>query len=212
MTATLDWLQTNVCISPALTTDDDGLLKLQPYAVPRLVVDELAQGSEGKVYESQSLPGKLLIEKRVEWYNDTPLEHMVRIMVSRSDRAWITSNPNAVEIRDLWTRAIDAEPSVPVVTGLYNGACGSSVDIGTNTVSEPLPGRHWVWEAGHLSDEYMGPVEPGSTLKVWYRAYVWTPPPWSNNANNSAPQHWASAKHSRISLMVFPRVELPRGL
>jgi hypothetical protein len=34
---------------------------------------------------------------------------------------------------------------------------------------------------------------------------VWTPPPWSSNANKNAPEHQAAANYTRIQLLAFPQ-------
>jgi len=50
----------------------------------------------------------------------------------------------------------------------------------------------------------VGPLAPGQRLNVHYRTYVWTPPPWSDNANKNSPQHQAAARYSRVQLQAFP--------
>ncbi|AXN53307.1 hypothetical protein PBI_THONKO_35 [Mycobacterium phage Thonko] len=196
---------TRVCLGENLTVGDDGVLRLAPWSVPRNVVDVIAKsGADGKLLATTSLPGKLLIDKRIEWRNDTPVDHRVIIRVTRRWKRWITSNPNAVQFRDRWSSAIDAVPDVPVVSGIFNSQTGSAGDIGTNSVAEPQPGRFWHWWGTNTSDEWVGPVEPGQTLRVHYRAYVWTPPPWSDNANKNAPLHEAEAGFTRLQLIAHP--------
>lgn len=205
----LDFVEPNVCIDQNLTTDDAGLLRIQPWAVPRVVADVRAlSGADGKVYPEQALPGKLLINQRLGWRNETPLESMVLIRVIRASKRWIVSNPNAIQFRDRWTWTIDPDdttPSVPVTTGIYNSQVGSAMDVGTNSVAEPNPGKQWVWTDANCADEWVGPVLPGDKLNVWYRAYVWTPPPWSDNANKNSPKHEAYAGWTRIQLVSFPQ-------
>lgn len=210
---TLDWVATNVCISPALTTDSSKRLVLQPFAVPRLVVDVVApSGADGKVHPLINLPGKLMIDRQVGWFNDTPLDHQVRIVVTRGWRGWVVSNPNAIQIRDRWTYATDDEPAKPVSLDNINSQIGSSVDLGTDTVAEPKPGRHWAWNDAGSEDEWVGPIAPGETFNLWYQAYYWTPPPWADNANHASPQHSVTANYTRIQLMVFPIYDITEGL
>jgi hypothetical protein len=132
---------------------------------------------------------------------------MVLIRVTRGSKSWLLSNPNAVQFRDRWTYAIDREdltPAIPVTTGIYNSQVGSAIDAGTNSVAEPNPGRQWVWADTNCSDEWVGPVAPGDRLNLWYRCYVWTPPPFSDNGNKNSPIHTASAAWARIQLTAFP--------
>ncbi|MFA5707943.1 hypothetical protein [Mycolicibacterium sp.] len=206
--AYLEFTEPNVCISENLTTDDAGQLRMQPWAVVRNVVDVRAlSGGDGPIVAPlTALPGKLLIDRKASWKNTTPLPQRVLVRVTRGPRYWLTSNPNAIQFRDRWSLAVDRPAAIPVTTGIYNSQCGSAIDLGTNSVAEPHPGRQWRWSDINSSDEWVPqPVEPGSTLNLWYRCYVWTPPPWSNNANKNQPQHEARANWARIQMMAFPQ-------
>lgn len=204
----LDFVEPRVCVDENLTTDDAGLLRMQPWAVPRLVADVRAMsGGDGTLKPQQVPPGKLLIDQKLGWRNDTPLEAMVLIRVTRGSKSWITSNPNAIQFRDRWTYTIDPDditPTVPITTGIYMSQCGSAIDLGTNSTATPNPGKQWVWTDVNSADEWVGPVAPGDKINVWYRQYVWTPPPWSNNANKDSPVHRAYGGWARIALMAFP--------
>lgn len=204
----LDFVEPRVCVDENITTDAAGLPMLQPWSVPRLVADVRAvSGGDGKLFPEQALPGKLMIDQRVGWRNDSPLESMVLIRVTRGSRRWIVSNPNAVQFRDRWTWVIDPDdltPAMPVTTGIYNSQVGSALDVGTNSVAEPNPGMQWVWSDANSADEWVGPVPPGEKLNLWYRCYVWTPPPFSDNGNKNSPRHEAYAGWARIQLIAFP--------
>jgi len=203
-----------VCVADNLVIGADDLLRLAPWTRPRNVIDVVASsgGDTTKLLETSTLPGRLLIDKLVSWTNDTPVAHDVRIEITRRWRRWIVSNPNAIQFRDRWSRAITAAgteepvmPEEPVVSGILNGQTGSAGDIGTNSVAEPNPGKFWHWWGTTSSEEWVGPLEPGDTLRVWYRQYVWTPPPFSDNANKNSPAHEAEAGYARIQLMAFPQ-------
>ena len=203
-----DYTEPNVCVDENLTTDAAGLLMMQPWAVPRLVVDVRGlSGAEGVLFPQQALPGKLMIEQKATWRNDSPLESMVLIRVTRACKAWIVSNPNAIQFRDRWTYTISDDnttPTLPTTTGIYNSQVGSAIDVGTNSVAEPNPGKQTVWAEANCADEWVGPVAPDQWLNLWYRCYVWTPPPFSDNANKNAPEHRAFSQWARIQLIAFP--------
>lgn len=201
-----------MCVGENLIVGPDGALQLAPWSVPRNVVDVMAVsgGDTTKLLETRTLPGRLLIDKRVKWFNDTPVDHQVRFLVTRRWRRWIVSNPNAIQFRDRWSSSITpkgsdrVDPALPVVSGIFNSQTGSAGDIGTNTVAEPFPGKFWHWWGTNTSEEWLGPVKPGDLFQAHYRAYVWTPPPWSNNANKNSPAHEAEAGWARLQLQVFP--------
>ncbi len=201
----MDWVRPNVCTDEHIGVDNAGLLQLKPWSVPRIVADLRADSvGDGKLGQNITLPGVLLMEIENGWTNDTPVPHMLLLRVVRSYKAWLTSNPNAIQFRDRWTWAIDAVPSIPVTTGIFNSQTGSAIDVGTNSVSEPNPGQQWVWVPTTMADEWVGPIAPGERLNVHYRMYVWTPPPWSDNANKNNPQHTVAARHARVQLVAFP--------
>lgn len=203
----IEYTEPNVCISENLTTDDAGQLRLQPWSVPRLVADvRITSAGDGKVYPTITPPGKLLIAGQVQWRNNTPLEQQILTRVTRGPRAWITSNPNAIQIQDRWTYGVDTEPADPITTDIHNGQTGSAIDFGTNSVAEPQPGVQWMWTDINTSDEWIATLlAPEETFAMRYACYVWTPPPWSNNANKNQPKHEAYARWARLSLMAFPQ-------
>lgn len=203
-----------VCVAENLVIGADGKLRLAPWTTVRNVVDVVAKSGADttKLLETSTLPGRLLIDRQVSWMNDSPVDHDVRVELTRRWKRWVVSNPNAVQFRDRWSSAItpkdNAEPVLaeePLVSGTQNGQTGSAGDIGTNSVAEPNPGKYWHWWGTNTSEEWLGPLKPGETLRVWYRAYVWTPPPFSDNANKGAPAHEAEAGYARIQLIVHPR-------
>lgn len=206
----------SVCIGENLTTTSDGRLQMAPWSVPRNVVDTIIRsgGDTPSMPETSVVPGRLLMDRQVAWKNDSPVDHDIRIEVTRRWKRWVVSNPNAIEFRDRWTWAISPAgtanadivvPEEPVVTGTYNSQCGSGEDTGTNTVAEPLPGVFYHWWPTNTAEEWIGlPVKPGETLSIWYRMYVWTPPPFSNNANKNSPVHQVEAGWARLAIMGFP--------
>ena len=212
----LDFTEPRVCVDEHITSDDAGLLYPQPWSVPRLVID--AKGistADGTMYPETTLPGKLCIEIKDHWRNTTPLESMLLVRVVRGPRAWLVSNPNAIQFRDRWTYTMDPDnitPEEPVTTGIYDTQVGSAIDVGTNSVAEPNPGRQWCWADVQMQDRWIGPLQPGERFNIWYRCYVWTPPPYSNNGNKNSPQHLAYASYSRVQVIAFaPQGSLVTG-
>lgn len=202
----------SVCVGENLVINADGQLELAPWSTPRNLVDVMAKsgGDTNTLLSTTTLPGVLLIDKQVNWNNKTPVAHDIRVEVTRRWKRWVVSNPNAIQFRDRWTSTITpvgqalVVPAVPDVTGLYNSITGSAGDLGTNTVAEPNPGVFSHWWGTNTAEEWLGPVQPGETLSMWYRVYAWTPPPFSDNANKNAPDHEIEAGWSRITFMGFP--------
>lgn len=202
-----EYLEPYVCVDENLAVDAAGRLRLQPWSVPELVVDVRAKSSgDGPLARPWTvLPGRLMIEQQIHWHNNAPTARPLLIRVTRGPRQWWTSQPNAIQFRDRWTYAVDAEPSPPLTSSIFNGRTGSALDLGTNSVAEPLPGVQFMWTEVNSVDEWLPyPIEPNQSFSLWYRCYMWTPPPWSDNANQNSPTHAAFANWARLQLIAFP--------
>lgn len=186
-----------------------GVLGLEPWSVPRMVNQTVANSiADGSIPSTGlvSQPGRLLIDTAITYVSDSPLPLMMRLIVFRSYRSIVTSNPNAVQIWDSWNWAIDATARTPDSYNLVNSLCTLGIDVGTNTVAQPY--------AGVVSEDYpctaseeWYTLPAGSTLNIKYRCYVWTPPPFSNNANANAPTHSASVRSTTLRLWAFPTAD-----
>lgn len=198
-----------VCVSynMGITANE---LTVQPWAVPTHVYDTtFASVGDGSFGVQTTLPGKLMIDSGtapyITWTNPSPLDAFVLLRIQRDRRDWRISNPNAVQIRDRYTYAIGGDnPRDPDVSSVYNGHSGGAFDAGAQGNGTPYIGQYWEWEDPTLVEDWLGPVGPSEELKVHYRCNLWTPPPWSNNANNNSPQHEAYVRGARIQLIAFP--------
>lgn len=185
----------------------DGQLSLEPWSAPRIVYEALyPSGADGDVTQTTTLPGKLMIDTGiVSWTNGSPLDAMIRVWIDRGARQWTTSNPNVIQIRDRLTYAIGGQnPAVPDTTSVYTGQSGGGLDCGANAAATPYVGIYSEMEDPQVHEEWLGPIPPGDVLRVWYRCYLWTPPPWSSNANAGSPRHTAYVNSMFLRLMAFP--------
>lgn len=184
-----------------------GELTAQPWSVVRHVFDTtFSSVGDGTFDQQTTLPGKLMIDSGVQtWTNDSELDAMVLFRLNRAYRDYVVSNPNVVQIRDRYTFSIGTDdPRVPDTSNQYQGATGGGVDFSSNTVTQPLAGKLWMWEDANISEDWAGPVAPGEDFNFHYLCYLWTPPPWSNNANENTPEHSARVRSARIQLLAFP--------
>lgn len=184
-----------------------GELSAQPWSVPRHVFDTTFNSvADGNFGIQTTPPGLLMIDSGIQtWTNDSELDAMILFRLNRAYRDYVVSNPNVVQIRDRYTFGLDGDdPRVPDTSNQYQGATGGGIDFSSNTVTQPLAGKLWMWEDANISEDWAGPVAPGTTFKFWYRCYLWTPPPWSNNANENNPEHSARVRNARIQLLAFP--------
>lgn len=195
-----------VCVSQNMSITG-GVLGIETWAAPRVVMDTTFNSTGDGTYTTPYtvLPGKLMIDSTIQsWTNTTPLPAQLLLRIQRARRDWWTSNPNAVQIRDRYTYTLNGDdPRVPDTSSTYHGQSGSSGDVGADSAATPYGAVFYEYEDGTMLEDWIT-VPSGATFKVWYRAYMWTPPPWSNNANNNSPTQSTNIYNTRIILMAFP--------
>lgn len=195
-----------VCVSRNLSITA-GVLGIEPFSVPVVALDATYNSTGDGTYTVPQtvLPGRKMIDSTVQsWTNSTPLDVNMLVRIQRARRDWWTSNPNAVQIRDRYTYTINGDtPRVPDTSSTYHGQSGSAGDVGTDSAALPYQALWYEYEDGTLLEDWIT-VPAGATFKIWYQAYMWTPPPWSNNANAGAPSQSLNIYNTRIVLMAFP--------
>lgn len=198
-----------VCVSQNLDITS-GALSIQPWTVPRHVYDQSFTSVGNGTYGAHTnLPGKLMIDSGVQaWTNTTPLPAQILFRLHRGSRRFVVSSPNVVQVRDRFTTAIDVTPRVPDTSNQYQGAAGGGVDMSTTTAAKPYAGVLYAWDDAMITEDWFGPIPPGGVFRFHYRATLWTPPPWSNNANDNLPIHECDVDPVRIQLIAFPTQDM----
>lgn len=184
-----------------------GVLGIEKWSTPRLVVDQSFNSvGDGTLAVNTTLPGKLMIDSGVlSWASDSPLDSNILIRVGRGYRDLLTSNPNAIQVRDRWTTKVGtASPQDPNPSTVFQSQWGAAMDIGTTNAALPYAGRYWLASDAQITEDWYPALHPGETLKIWYKCYAWTPPPFSNNANNNSLQMTVNVRSARIQLWSFP--------
>lgn len=199
-----------VCVSRNLKiTGGDATLGLEKWSVPRMVAQVSATSTGDGAIANPGLtsqPGRQMLNATISWTSDSPLPSLMRLQVIRRYRTIITSNPNAVQIWDSWNHKVDGTPAVPDSYAVVNSLSTLSLDIGTDNVSQPWRGLVYQDYPATSSEEWYE-LPAGSALAVHYRAYVWTPPPWSNNASANSPVHEAYSRGVKLRLWAFPTTD-----
>lgn len=186
-----------------------GKLGLAPWSRPRMVGQVVANSAADGAISSaglQNQPGRLLINATIAWTNDSPLTALVQLQVIRAYRTLISSNPNVVEMWDRWSTGIDKLPPAPDSYALVNSLLTLGPDVGTDNNAQPYYQRIHQDYPASCGEEWFE-LAPGSTLNVWFRTYVWTPPPWSNNASANNPLHEAWARSVKLRLWAYPTAD-----
>lgn len=176
-----------VCVSDAFTVVD-GALGLAAWTGAVIALREQEQIS----YEwpdwsgITSLPGEPLWDHEIVAVNDAP---SARLAVFRLQRPYSTMfevpQPNAMQMRDGWAYRVGPGVTAPPVSVVedYNGAWTASADSGTFSDGTTRKGRLIRYFPGSMVDVQVH-VPAGETVALRWAGWVWTPPPWSNNADD----------------------------
>lgn len=179
-----------VCVSDAFTIVD-GALGLAAWTgaefYRRRVGAEVTLTQTGAI---PTLPGIELWDMVEVAVNEA---HVNRLAVFRLQRPIITlivPQPNAMQVRDRWEVRVAPRGGVPDIPGalemstaqVYNGAWTASADSGTFSNGTTRKGRMYRHFPGPMVDVQVT-VPPDHTAAIRWMGYVWTPPPWSNNAD-----------------------------
>ncbi|MGW5514240.1 DUF7172 family protein [Nocardia africana] len=186
-----------------------GVLGINKWSAPRMVAQVSAPSTGDGAITGNGLtaqPGRLMIDTSISWVSDSPLPSMVKLEVIRAYRTIICSNPNVIQIWDSWTTAVDGAARTPDNYGAANGITTFGFDAGTDNASQPVKGLIYQDYPQSATEDWIE-VPAGSTLNVNYRCYVWTPPPWSNNANANSPTHEADVRGVKLRLWAYPTAD-----
>lgn len=197
-----------VCVSRNLDVTASKL-GLEPWSAPRMVKQVSANSTADGSISSSGLtqqPGRLLISTSLSWTSDSPITLKLRLQVIRAYRTITASNPNAVQIWDSWNTGINKTPRTPDSYNLVNSLCTLAMDVGTDTTSQPYYARLYEDFPATASEEWFD-LPAAAVFNVLYRCYVWTPPPWSNNASGNSPVHEAYARSVKLRLWAFPTAD-----
>lgn len=192
----------DICVSKNLAVTA-GKLGLPQWSVPSVVIDEgVPSVGDGNYGRLDALPGKLMIELERTWVNTAPVSRRVLLRLQRQTRVMRTASPNAVQIRDRLTHKVGGRAEIPDPSQTIQSQSGVAVDLSTNWLANPLPGRSTVIRPPTITEDWIGPVPPGAELNIRYRCILWTPPPWADNA--AAPTYNAFVQGVRLQAIAFP--------
>ena len=107
-----------VCVGEHLTITPEGLLRMAPWSVPRNVVDvKIPSGGDTRsLLMTDQLPGRLMMDKKVEYVNYTPIDLDNRILLAErnallgGDHHWEVENHYwPLDVRIVGLAPLDAE-------------------------------------------------------------------------------------------------------
>lgn len=190
-----------VCAAGYIDSTPDGL-SMAP-AWNRRIVAEAFTGStrDGEV---QRAPDPVtFIESSMLWVNTTGMPQAVTVHVIRAPRSIVTSDPNAVVLRDGVSWDIAASPAaLPPELGSL-GESGGRIQFSKTTWNTQF-GRLFIDEDRQTYVVELGAVEPGQAVHVRYRCAVQTPGLWREGVQ---PRHEAFARWVRLRMWAGPVTE-----
>lgn len=196
-----------VCVSDAFTVTDGalGLAAWTGAVIESREIEEISYEWPGMTGIT-SLPGEALWDHTVIGTNTAGV---ARLAVFRLQRPYSTMlevpQPNAMQMRDAWAYRVGPNVTAPNVSVVedYNGAWTASADSGTFSDGTTRKGRLYLYFPGSMVDVQVR-VPAGEQVALRWRGYIWTPPPWSNNADNGNGQGKYIVGYTLRTLMWLP--------
>ena len=181
-----------VCVSPMFDVAAGGGLGLVATAGVQIAGQHQWEGDDDWSSDPLTvLPGMELWDDAFELTNTADHDRYVMLRIQRPYYiAMRVPQPNALQVRDGWECRVGEDPPEPTVdvTRHYRGIWTASLDLGTTSASGGTPhaGKIEQYSPSFRVDEIVH-VPAGETIIFRWAAWVWTPPPWSDNANDGHP-------------------------
>lgn len=197
----------DVCVSEDFTVDGAGQLSIAAHTrMSHVSTLSAAPVSRRKTWSEIALPGDRMWFLQSQVVNTSPVDRPVMFRLNRPYVFLSPAQPNAIQLRDKWETEVGASPIAPAVdvTESYNGVWTASVDSGPPGGS-PQRGRTFpYWPGVMVAETVMVPA--GESAVLSWAGYVWTPPPWSNNANEGNEDCWYECGQPFVSSWLLPGV------
>lgn len=198
----------NVCVDGNLRVVS-GILDIQAWVSRRLVHTYSSTVTNDATFTAQSiLPGLNHIDWTTAWTNTGAEAVDCTFMILRSRRQIRTSQPNLTFFRERATAAVDATPSTPDLTSVFDSEMGGGFDRDTAAGTTPKAGTLWLWKGVSTYTVGRYTVPAGSVLNMKYRVGHYSPSPFANNANNNSAQYRAFATGATLQVWATPVPDL----
>lgn len=198
-----------ICIGPNLGTDSDGALMLSDTAYVTPVWNYVSTGPGRMTDFGTTLPGQEMESGSHEVTNDADVARPLMVVWSRPPVYLRVAQPNAVQVRMKATVESGSRlppESTPNPSASYDAAFTAGTDVDTDDEGTPVFGHYTrAWPGGCYRTVEI--IDPGDKARFSWSTYVWSPPPWSNNASDNNPLQVASVGSHTVWAAFFPNME-----
>lgn len=142
---------------------------------PRVVAEQFLESTKDGDIERAPDP-VTMIDGKLAWFNNTGDDQMVSVMVHRSSRGIVTTDPCTVVIQDAWSWQVGKQPQAPRPT-IVQDSFGGRLQV-NKAATEPDDlkyGRFFLDCDASQAWVSIGLVKDQEALQFWYLSSVQTP-------------------------------------
>ena len=191
-----------LCCAEHMISDRNGI-GLRSTWFPRVVDEAMLKAT--KDGEIQYAPDPVTtIEGSLYWFNNTPDDQSVSVLVKRAPRSIITTNPCTVTLQDAWTFQVSKNPTADDPAISTDGFGGKLMKNTASTAADKLEFCRLFLDCD-VSQVWvpLGVVPAREAFHFRYLCAVFTPGLWIE-AEKPAPRYEAKARFTRLIAFASP--------
>lgn len=144
------------------------------------------------------------IEGSLYWFNNSPDDQVVSILVKRAPRSIITTNPCTITLQDAWTHQVGKNPTADDPAISTDAFGGKLLKNTSSTTADDLEyGRLFLDTDVSQAWVPLGVVSAREAFHFRYLCAVFTPGLWIE-AEKPAPRYAAKARFTRLVAFASP--------
>jgi hypothetical protein len=191
-----------LCTAEYMISDTNGL-GMRSTWFPR-IVDEAMLKAE-KDGDIQYAPDPVTtISGSLYWFNNSPDDQIVSVLVKRAARSIITTNPCTVTLQDGWTFQVSENPTADDPAISTDGFGGKLLKDTASTAADKLEYGRLILDTD-VSQAWvsLGVVPAREAFHFRYLCAVFTPGLWIE-AEKPAPKYSATARYTKLTAFASP--------
>lgn len=190
-----------LCTAEYMISDTNGLGMRRGW-FPRVVAEAfLGSTKDGEI---QRAPDPVtMIEGDLSWFNNSPDDQLVSVMVKRAPRSITTTNPNTVILHDAWTYDVGESPLADSPSVMQDSTGGRlQIDRASIAADDLQFGRLFIDADDSQTMVGVGLVPSMQAMHFRYLCAVQTPGTWTTPAENG--RFEAQARWARLIALASP--------
>lgn len=191
-----------LCTAEHMISDRNGI-GMRSTWFPR-IVDEAMLKAEKDGDISYAPDPVTTIEGSLYWFNNSPDDQVVSVLVKRAPRSIITTNPCTVTLQDAWTHQVSDNPAADDPAIGTDGFGGKLLKNTASTEADKLEYGRLLMDTD-VSQCWvpLGVVPPREAFHFRYLCAIFTPGLWIE-AEKPTPKYSVTARFTRLIAFASP--------